>query len=75
MNPMKPTTTNILDQINSLLAKEMHLIGQGLDDALSGPQSRDLKDLTAVLNRIGDMVKPRQKFQPLAPVPMFAHQS
>jgi hypothetical protein len=57
---MKPTANNILDQINGLLVKEMRLVGQGLDDSLSGHQSRDLKDLTSVLNQIDDLLKPRQ---------------
>ncbi len=46
----------LLAQLQGLIAEEMFLLGQGLDDSLSGDERRRLAELSDLLDRAAEML-------------------
>ncbi len=61
---MQTEVRELLAQLRALVAEEMYLIGQELDDSLDATERRRLTELTEVLNDAATMLAEHRTVQP-----------
>ncbi len=64
-SPMETDIETIITGLRRLVAEEMHLLGQELEDSLDGQQSTRLDDLGEALDRTAELLAEHRAARPI----------